>query len=205
MSEFDHSTTVGRFLLLLQEGDDSVRAPLLAHIEDRVRRLARRLFRPERGLHGVDDTDDVVQQAMLRLDRALATVRPASVRDLFGLAALQIRRVIRDIARRVRRRQAHLPTVGVDALSRGQRGEPIDWEHDPAKADLMAEFHEAYEGLPSDLRVMVDLRWYNGLNRKDTAAVLGVSVATVDRRWIDARVYLQRELFPGGRDGTGTP
>ena len=49
---------------------------------------------------GAEQTDDVLQNAVVRLLRALEEVRPPSVRAFFGLAATQMRRELLDLARR---------------------------------------------------------------------------------------------------------
>jgi RNA polymerase sigma factor (TIGR02999 family) len=54
-------------------------------------------------------------------------------------------------------------------------------EHDPRKARI------------------VELRYFGGLTTKEVAEVLGVSVATVERDWTTARVYLHRELARSAR------
>jgi RNA polymerase sigma factor (sigma-70 family) len=41
---------------------------------------------------------------------------------------------------------------------------------------------------------VVDLRYFGGLSIPETAAALGVSVATVGREWALARAWLRREL-----------
>jgi DNA-directed RNA polymerase specialized sigma24 family protein len=41
---------------------------------------------------------------------------------------------------------------------------------------------------------VVELRFFGGLDVEETAAVLGVSSATVKREWRTAKVWLCREL-----------
>jgi DNA-directed RNA polymerase specialized sigma24 family protein len=41
---------------------------------------------------------------------------------------------------------------------------------------------------------VVELRFFGGLDVEETAAVLGISVATVKREWHFAKAWLQREL-----------
>src|SRR5437870_3868086 len=45
-----------------------------------------------------EQTDDLLQNSLLRLHRALAAVKPASVRHFFNLATVQIRRELLDLA-----------------------------------------------------------------------------------------------------------
>ena len=44
------------------------------------------------------------------------------------------------------------------------------------------------------LRQIVELRFFGGLPQEDVAALLGVSVRTVERDWFKARLFLLREL-----------
>jgi RNA polymerase sigma factor (TIGR02999 family) len=44
------------------------------------------------------------------------------------------------------------------------------------------------------LRQIVDLRFFGGLPHEDVADVLGVSVRTVERDWLKAKLFLLREL-----------
>jgi RNA polymerase sigma-70 factor (ECF subfamily) len=44
---------------------------------------------------------------------------------------------------------------------------------------------------------LVELRYFAGLSIEETAAVLGVSAATVKRQWQVARAWLKRELSGG--------
>jgi hypothetical protein len=85
-------------------GDAAAYDALLDHACDRLLRLTRKMFRSQRFHHGRDlrrweQTDDVFQNAMLRLHRALAEVKPESVRHFFNLAMLVIRRTLCDLVK----------------------------------------------------------------------------------------------------------
>src|SRR6516162_9679897 len=101
MGESDSSRRLQGFLDLLQAGHESARDQLLEHCLERFRRLAAQMFRHHHDFRRLADTDDVVQKALIRLRRALITVKPANVRAFFGLAAQQVRWVLRDLAREV--------------------------------------------------------------------------------------------------------
>jgi hypothetical protein len=51
------------------------------------------------GVHRWEETDDVLQNAQLRLNRALGAAQPPTVAELFRLAAAQVRRELIDLAR----------------------------------------------------------------------------------------------------------
>ena len=61
---------------------------------------------------------------------------------------------------------------------------------EPATLENWSRFHQAVENLPEDRRQIVDLIWYEGLSQPEAAAALGVSLATVKRRWAAARLAL---------------
>ena len=60
----------------------------------------------------------------------------------------------------------------------------------PALNEALARLEELD---PEQARI-VELRYFVGLSNEDTADALGVSVATVKRRWALARAWLYREL-----------
>src|SRR5947207_7059370 len=82
----------------MQQGDASALDELLRHVCARLELLARRLLRAHPAVQRWAETGDVLQGALLRLTRALASVHPGSVREFFGLAAQQIRRELVDLA-----------------------------------------------------------------------------------------------------------
>src|SRR5262249_57447712 len=51
-------------------------------------------------------------------------------------------------------------------------------------------------------RQIVELRYLAGLTLEETAELLNISHATVEREWKFARLWLQRELQPGPRRDT---
>src|SRR5947209_969226 len=81
-----------RCLELMRGGDDSARAELIHHACERLRALTHKMLKAYPHLRRWEQTDDVLQNALLRLYRCLADVKPDSVRLLFSLAATQIRR-----------------------------------------------------------------------------------------------------------------
>lgn len=180
-------------------GDEAARSALLDHACDRLLRLTRKMFHARRDLRRWEQSDDVFQNAMLRLHRALSEVKPESVRHFFNLAALMIRRTLLDLAKH------HLGPQG-----RGTKhhtdGQPADEEggslHDKAEQpeDLegWSAFHAQVEALPDEEREVVGLLFYEQLSQQKAATVLGVSLRTVKRRWQSARYLLRQGLNAQG-------
>jgi DNA-directed RNA polymerase specialized sigma24 family protein len=59
---------------------------------------------------------------------------------------------------------------------------------DPTHLEAWARLHETIKALPSELRDVFDLLWYQGMVQREAAGVLGISEATLKRRWHDARL-----------------
>jgi RNA polymerase sigma-70 factor (ECF subfamily) len=186
-------------LARLRAGDAAARAELLRHAAARLEHLARKMLSRFQGLRGLEQTEDVLQGALLRLWKSLEAVPVETVRGFFGLAAAQIRRELLDLARRHYGRGGDRPTVQPLATeSSGQSPlDPADAAQPPPD-DLAcwSEFHARVGALPDDERETVELLWYQGLPQPEAAALLGVSLATVKRAWLSARLKLQ-DCFPG--------
>src|SRR3954452_17725772 len=80
-------------------GDPSARDVLIGLARGRFVALARALLRRHPHVRRWEETDDLLQAALVRLHRSLAVVRPEDVRHFDNLAATQIRRELIDLAR----------------------------------------------------------------------------------------------------------
>ncbi len=176
-------------------GDEAARNALLDHACDRLLRLTRKMFHARQDLRRWTETDDVYQQAIFRLYRALTEVKPESVRHFFNLAAVQIRRTLLDLAKH------HLGPHG-QATKHHTDGQPADEAggslHDraeqPEDLEGWSAFHAQVEALPDEEKEVVGLLFYEGLTQEEVAQVLGVSLRTVKRRWQSARCRLRQQL-----------
>jgi RNA polymerase sigma-70 factor (ECF subfamily) len=152
------------------------------------------------GVRSLEETDDVFQNAVIRLYRALKQVVPASVREFIGLATTQIRRELIDLARYYQSRQN--TQVHIDAPRKpnaSSNGPTLTWDRvdttpGPEQLASWTNFHEQIGALPEDDREMFDLLWYQGLTQSEAAGLLQMSLATVKRRWLAARRKLCRAL-----------
>jgi RNA polymerase sigma-70 factor (ECF subfamily) len=184
----------------LRAGDDSARAALLDCACERLARLARKMLKGYPGVGRWEQTDDVLQNALIRLDRALKAVTPPTARDFFRLAAAQIRRELIDLARRYSGPEGlaarHSSQAAATELSESPAdpGEPSDTTHDPSRLAGWTEFHRRIEDLADEDREVFDLLWYQGLTQAEAASVLGISERQVNRRWIAARLELSDAL-----------
>ena len=193
----DDTTAIQGLVDRLRAGDDAAREALLGCAGDRLRRLARKMLKGYPGVGRWEQTDDVLHNALVRLDRALKSVAPPTALDFFRLAAAQIRRELIDLARHYHGPEGlgahHLTGAGGDDPKRSA-DEPSDPTGDPARLAAWTEFHRQIEALGDEDRALFDLLWYQGLTQPEAAAVLGVSERTVNRRWIAARLKLSEAL-----------
>jgi RNA polymerase sigma-70 factor (ECF subfamily) len=172
-------------------GDAAAYEEALRHVGGRLQRLTRKLLQDFPGVRRWEQTDDVLQNATLRLLRALRDVRPASTRKFFGLASLQIRRELLDLTKH------YYGPEGAGAHHASRAGgsqpgppEPPDASADPARLAQWREVHEQVDRLPPDEREAFELLYYQGLSQAEAADLLGVSVRTVQRRWQSALLLL---------------
>jgi RNA polymerase sigma-70 factor (ECF subfamily) len=195
----DSTTQLQACLDRLNAGDPVARDELIRRACERLRRLTARMLQDSPRLQRWEEADDVFQNATLRLLRALEAAPPASVQEFFGLAALQVRRELIDLARH------YFGPEGLAALhasggtddspnSTPPGGDPSTSTYQPERLAVWREFHEHVEALPIPEREVFGLLWYHGLTQDEAAQILNVSVATVKRRWLSARVLLQETL-----------
>ncbi len=163
--------------------------------------MARKMLKGYPGVARWEQGDDIAQNALIRLDRALRAVAPPTARDFFRLAAAEVRRELIDLARHYygpRGLGAHHSSHAEHAESpanREARGAPApDTTNDPGKLAAWSEFHSTVDSLGESDRELFDLLWYQGLTQADAARVLGVTERTVNSRWLAARVHLSDTL-----------
>ena len=186
-----HTTELQNLIDLATRGDDSAWEAALRHACDRLRTLASRMMRTNRRVRRWAETDDLLQNSLIRLHRSLAEVRPVSARQFYGLATTHIRRELIDLARK------HFGAEGIGANHHTDGGIAADNKpHDtePETIEAWAKFHEVVETLIEHEREVVNLLWYEEMTHPEAAEVLGISLATVKRRWQSARIRLSETL-----------
>ncbi len=181
---------------------DSDRMDLLDRARGRLEILTHRMLRRYPGVARWEQTDDVLQNAMVRLDGALKVVVLDTALHFFRLASKKIREVLIDLARHYDGPQGigshHSSRAGRDdAGSDGGKSpdlDPPDSTDDPDRLGAWTDFHEAVDRLDDEDRGVWDLLWYQGLTQEEAGQVMGVSASTVNRRWMKARLALGRLL-----------
>lgn len=180
----------------MRAGEVAARDELIRDCQERFLRLARKMLHGFPGVARHEQTDDVAQNAMPRLLRALEEVRPRSVREFFGLAALKIRQVLVDMARHYRIELARRESVANIEGSSPSPADPADLSHEPGRLAEWCELHEKIDRLPEEEKEIMDLRFYQGLQFNEIATLLGVTERTAQRRWSAALLRLH-DLLQG--------
>jgi len=152
----------------------------------------RRLANSVRGSHpsATLNPTALVNEAYLKLAASLR-IRPESRLHFKRLAARAMRQVLVEAARRrsAEKRGGEWNHVAFDEQLQAPAATPQDiLSLDLALQDLAR--------LSSRQAALVECRFFAGLDIAETAAVLGVSEATVTRDWRAARAWLSVELRP---------
>ena len=168
-------------------GDDQALDELVSLVYNELRRLAGRYLNHE-NVGQTLQTHDLIHEAFLRLigQRHVDWQNRA---HFFGIAAQMMRRILTDHARRRSAakhgggmRRVVLDDVPDIAASSDTEIVAVD--------DALIELKEVDE----ELAKIVELRFFGGLEHDEIAAVLGVSNATVRRRFRVAKAWLFRRL-----------
>lgn len=187
-----HTTRLNGWLVEMRQGDVTARNEVIAHACDRLRTLTHRMLQGFKRVRRWAESDDVLQNSLLRLNRALADIQPESSRQFYALAAQQIRRELLDLARQ----QFGPEGIGTnhDADSGIAAEKVISSAGEPHTLEEWSQFHGTVDRLPGEQREVFDLLWYKGLTQPEAASILGVSMKTVKRRWQDARLFLVQPM-----------
>jgi RNA polymerase sigma factor (TIGR02999 family) len=179
--------SVTRLIESVDHRGDGDMGRLVALVYDDLRAIAHRQLRGERPDHTLSTTA-LIHEAYLKL--ADQTRVPARGRAyFFGAAAIAMRQILVDHARRRGRRKR----------GGGQRPVTLEEEHlvaDDFAAEVL-DLHEALDRLAAiDARSarVVECRFFGGLSNEETADALDISPRTVRRDWLTARAWLFRAL-----------
>ena len=170
------------------QGDQAALDKLMPLVYDELRRLANNYLRREAAGHTLQPTA-LVNEAYLKLigQRSPNWQNRA---HFFAISAKLMRRILvdharqRQAAKRGGSEQERLSITSAETILK-----------QPA-VDLLA-LNEALDDLaqmdPQQGRI-VELKFFAGLSIEETAEVLGISHATVERDWKMARAWLRRQL-----------
>ncbi|MEM6688056.1 MAG: sigma-70 family RNA polymerase sigma factor, partial [Planctomycetota bacterium] len=178
--------------------DSSVRGELLNLTQERLLRLTSKMKQNFRGVGRWEQTEDVYQNAAMRLYQAIHECPVQDLKHYYRLAALQIRRELLDMCRHYRGPMGQGANHATQMKS-DSRPAAVDVQAAPQGAEstdmsAWSEFHQAVEELPQAERDVFEMTWYHDLKQDEIAKVLDVSTRTVKRLWRSARLLLHESL-----------
>jgi RNA polymerase sigma factor (TIGR02999 family) len=156
-------------------------------VYDELKRMARRHLRAVRGRATICTTE-LVHETFLRLSHR-DDVSWDDRAHFFGSAARAMRQVLVAFARHqfALKRQGDRVSLSIadaDGVLEAELDEILSIDDALSRLDR----------LNPRLRQIVELRFFGGLPQEQVAALLGVSVRTVERDWFKAKLFLLREL-----------
>lgn len=180
---------VTELLIAWRNGDRAALDKVIALVYGELRSLAKHFMRQERPDHTLQTTA-LINEAYLRLVR-YREIEWQDRAHFFKIAAREMRRVLVDYARRrnankrIDARQVSLD----DAVGITLEGDPNLIALDEALTCLETLW-------PRKVQI-VELRYFVGLSTDETARILGISTATVEREWRSAKAWMLNQLTPG--------
>ena len=179
---------ITQLLIDWSKGDQAALEKLMPLVYDELRRLASNYLRRERASHTLQPTA-LVNEAYLKLiDQRHAKWQNRA--HFFGISAQLMRRILVDHARQreaAKRGGSDLQRLSITSAETVIKRPEIDLLALNEALDELAEMD------PQQGRI-VELKFFGGLSIEETAEVLGISHATVERDWKMARAWLRRQL-----------
>jgi len=181
-------TGVTQILASIERGNPHAAEQLLPLVYDELRKLAAAKLANEKPGQTLQATA-LVHDAYIRLVDVEQAQQWDSRGHFFAAAAEAMRRILVEAARRKARArhggEVHRVELDPDLIS------PPDHRGDLLALDEALKRLEQADDRKASL---VKLRYFAGLTMPEAAKVFGVSLATAERDWRYARVWLLREL-----------
>jgi RNA polymerase sigma-70 factor (ECF subfamily) len=181
------SEGITQLLKKWSNGDAKALDQLMPLVYDELHRLAEAYLRRERREHTLQPTALVNELFLKFFDQNSMSWQNRA--QFFGIAAQLMRRILVDHARAHYSAKRGGDRFAVSLKDVAAFGAQPD-------ADLLA-LHDVLNHLeeidPTQGRI-VELRFFGGLTIKETAEVMRISHATVEREWRTAKAFLKREL-----------
>jgi RNA polymerase sigma factor (TIGR02999 family) len=175
---------------LLQQwvrGDEKALGILVPLVYQELRRLAHHHLKSERVDHTLQSTA-LVNEAFLRLNSG----NPVLLQNrghFIAIASRLMRQILVDYARgRGARKRDGGCRIAIENI--GER--PSRDENVPIVA--LDQALDALSRVDELQGRIVEMKFFGGLSAEEIAAVLNVSLATVERKWATARIWLRREM-----------
>jgi len=178
---------LSQLLVAWRGGDQTALDRLTPLVHQELRRLAKHYMRGERPGHTLQATALVNEAYMRLIDyREMQWQNRA---HFFAVAAQLMRRVLVDHARS----RNYAKRGGIQQRLSLSEADQVADKPDVDLAALDDALKTLAEMNEQQSRI-VELRFFGGLTIEETAEVLGISHATVERDWAVARAWLRREI-----------
>lgn len=184
---------VTQLLLDWGNGDKAALDKLVPVVYQELRRLAAYYMRRERPGHTLQ-TSALVNEAYMRLVD-YSQMRWQSRAHFFAVAAQAMRRILVEHARK-----RHFAKRGGGAVKVSFDEAAIVSQEQAADLVALDDALTSLEAMDERKARIVELRYIGGLNIEETAEVLSISPATVQREWRAAKAWLYREIKEGATD-----
>jgi RNA polymerase sigma factor (TIGR02999 family) len=175
---------------LLQQwvsGNEKALGILVPLVYQELRRLAHRHLQSERADHTLQSTA-LVNEAFLRLNGA-DPIRLQNRGHFIAIASRAMRQILVDYARnRGARKRDGGCRIAIDDLGQLPSGE----ENVPIVA--LDQALDELSKVDERQGKIVEMKFFGGLSTREIAEVLDISLATVERKWATARIWLRREM-----------
>jgi RNA polymerase sigma factor (TIGR02999 family) len=181
--------SITQLLIEWREGDEAALNRLIPLVYEELRRLAHRYMRQERPGHTLQTTA-LVNEAYIRLvdHKGMHWQNRA---HFYAVAAQCMRRILVDHAR------------ARNCAKRGGGAYVEELEEATKVAQKQAADMMALDDALSELAALdprksqiVEMRYFGGMSVEETAEVLGISSATVNREWKAAKARLLQTVSP---------
>ena|SRR5215471_210330 len=178
---------VTQLLMSWRDGDKAALDQLIPLVHGELRRLARRYMGRKNPGHTLQ-TSALINEAYLRL----VDVRSVQWQDrahFFAVSSQIMRNILVDHARKYQseKRGAGARKVALDEAA-------VIPEPRAAELVLLDDALDELASVDHRKSQIVELRFFGGLSIEETAQVMKISPATVQREWRAARAWLQRAM-----------
>jgi RNA polymerase sigma factor (TIGR02999 family) len=189
-SRMTHSrdSTTTALLARWSGGDREALDQLLTHLYDDIHAIAERQLRFER--HSTLRPTALVHEAYLRV----AGLREMHWQDRAHFLSMAARVTRQALVDEARRRRADKRDGGTPVTLSDENLGGTDSAYDALDVDSLLTELQRYDETAAEV---VSLRVFGGMSIAESAEALGISIATVNRRWASGKAWLTRELTRG--------
>lgn len=177
------SNEITNLLRRIECGDAGAHDELARIVRASLKRIAANRLRRERPGH-LYQTSDLVHEAYIRLFR-IRDMRWEGREHFFKVAAMQMRRILVEYARREYRDDAvKIPLQDLPGLT--LNADPIIIKVNEIMNDLARIDPRRAE--------IAELKYFGGFRIEEIAAITGIPAGTVKRHWATAKAFIKHQL-----------